>query len=390
MSSRSLKITLQPDVLRWARERLRISQDELAQKMQVKPELVLEWEQSGRISVAQADRLAQRTHTPLGFLYLTEPPEDHLPIPDFRTRSDDTPLRPSPDLLETVETMQRRQAWMRDELIEDDAAPLDFVGAYRIDAPPRQVAAAMRDALQLSYDWASQVSTWTDALKVLRDQAEDAGVLVVFNGIVGNNTRRKLVPDEFQGFALVDEYAPLIFVNSADFKAAQMFTFAHELAHLFVGETGVSIFQNLQPAPHATERFCNQTAAEFLVPKDDLNNFWHTAKQANDRYQAIARHFKVSSLVAARRTLDLDLIDQDEFFRFYQEYKDTEWHSRQQDQASGGDFWNTQKWRIGPRFGTAIIRAVKEGRLLYREAYSLTGLKGDTFERMPKKMGMLL
>ena len=390
MSSRSLKITLQPDVLRWARERLRISQDELAHKMQVRPELVLEWEQSGRISVAQADRLAQRTHTPLGFLYLTEPPEEHLPIPDFRTRSDDTLPRPSPDLLETVETMQRRQAWMRDELIEDDAAPLDFVGAYSIDAPPRQVAAAMRDALQLSYDWASQVSTWTDALKVLRDQAEDAGVLVVFNGIVGNNTRRKLAPDEFQGFALVDEYAPLIFVNSADFKAAQMFTFAHELAHLFVGETGVSIFQNLQPAPHAIERFCNQTAAEFLVPKDDLNHFWHTAKQANDRYQAIARHFKVSSLVAARRTLDLDLIDQDEFFRFYQEYQDTEWHSRQQDQASGGDFWNTQKWRIGPRFGTAIIRAVKEGRLLYREAYSLTGLKGDTFERMPKKMEMLL
>ncbi len=390
MSSRSLKITLQPDVLRWARERLRISQDELAQKMHVRPELVLEWEQSGRISVAQADRLAQRTHTPLGFLYLTEPPEDHLPIPDFRTRSDDTPPRPSPDLLETVETMLRRQAWMRDDLIEDDAAPLDFVGAYRIDTPPRQVAAAMRDALQLSYDWASQVSTWTDALKVLRDQAEDAGVMVVFNGIVGNNTRRKLAPDEFQGFALVDEYAPLIFVNSADFKAAQMFTFAHELAHLFVGETGVSIFQNLQPAPHATERFCNQTAAEFLVPKDDLNNFWHIAKQANDRYQAIARHFKVSSLVAARRTLDLNLIDQDEFFRFYQEYQDTEWHSRQQDQAGGGDFWNTQKWRIGPRFGTAIIRAVKEGRLLYREAYSLTGLKGETFESMPKKMGMLL
>lgn len=390
MSSRSLKITLQPDVLRWARERLRISQNELAQKMQVRPELVLEWEQSGRISVAQADRLAQRTHTPLGFLYLTEPPEERLPIPDFRTRGDDTPPRPSPDLLETVETMQRRQAWMRDELIEDDAGTLDFVGAYRIDAPPRQVAAAMRDALQLSYDWASQVSTWTDALKVLRDQAEDAGVLVVFNGIVGNNTRRKLAPDEFQGFALVDEYAPLIFVNSADFKAAQMFTFAHELAHLFVGETGVSIFQNLQPAPHATERFCNQTAAEFLVPKDDLNHFWHTAKQANDRYQVIARHFKVSSLVAARRTLDLGLIDQDEFFRFYQEYQDIEWHSRQQDQASGGDFWITQKWRIGPRFGTAIIRAVKEGRLLYREAYSLTGLKGDTFERMPKKMGMLL
>ena len=359
MSSRRLQIMLQPDVLRWARERTRVSRDELAQKMQVSPERVLEWERSGRISIAQADKLAQRTHTPLGYLYLAEPPEDHLPIPDFRTRSDDTPSRPSPDLLETVETMLRRQAWMHDELIEDEAEPLDFVGAYGIDAPSRQVAVAMRDALQLAYNWASQVSTWTDALKLLRDQAEDAGVLVVFNGIVGNNTQRKLDPDEFQGFALVDKYAPLIFVNSTDFKAAQMFTFAHELAHLFVGETGVSIFKKFQPGPHAIERFCDQTAAEFLVPMDDLTNFWPTAKRANDRYQAIARHFKVSSLVAARRTLDLDLIDKNEFFRFYEEYQHTEWDSRQQRKAKSGDFWNTQKWRIGPRFGTAVIRAVK-------------------------------
>ncbi len=209
MSSRRLQITLQPDVLRWARVRAGFSPEQLADKLAVQSERVQEWEQSGKISIAQADRLAQRTHTPLGFLYLTEPPEDHLPIPDFRTRNDGTPPRPSPDLLETVETMQRRQAWMHDELIEDGAEPLNFVGAYgTTDAHPRQVAMAMRDALQLDDNWASQVSTWTDALRVLRDQAEDAGVLVVFNGIVGNHTRRKLDPDEFQGFALVDKYAP--------------------------------------------------------------------------------------------------------------------------------------------------------------------------------------
>ncbi len=183
---------------------------------------------------------------------------------------------------------------------------------------------------------------------------------------------------------------PLTFVNSADFKAAQMFTLAHELAHLFVGETGLSIFKDFQPTPHVTERFCNRTAAEFLVPEEDLHDFWTTAKRTREPYQAIAHRFKVSSLVAVRRTLDLNLIDTNEFFRFYQEYKDTKWHSKRHDGASGGDFWNTQKWRIGPRFGTAVIRAVKEGRLLYRKAYTLTGLKGNTFERMPEKMGMRL
>ena len=385
MSSRRLQITLQPAVLRWARERARIDAEQLADKMQVKPERVLAWERDGRISIAQADKLAQRTHTALGLLYLTEPPKDLLPIPDFRTRDDD--LQPSVNLLDTIYLMQRRQAWMRDELIGEGARPLNFIGSYEIDGDPLQVARAMREALQLADDWAASVFTWSDALGHLRNKAEDAGVLVVFNGVVGNNTSRKLDPDEFQGFALVDEYAPLVFVNNADFKAAQMFTLAHELAHLFVGETGVSSFEDLQSASNDTEKFCDQVAAEFLVPEAELRDFWPIVEQTSNSYQSVARQFKVSSLVAARRACDLELIEADDFFEFYKKYMDKEWYS-QQSQASGGNFWNTQKWRIGTRFGSAIFRAVKEGRLLYREAYNLTGLKGETFENMPEKMGI--
>ena len=123
--------------------------------MQVKPERVLAWERDGRISIAQADRLAQRTHTALGLLYLTEPPKDLLPIPDFRTRDDD--LQPSVNLLDTIYLMQRRQAWMRDELIGEGARPLNFIGSYEIGGDPQQVARAMRDALQLADDWAASV-----------------------------------------------------------------------------------------------------------------------------------------------------------------------------------------------------------------------------------------
>ena len=389
MTSRRLQITLQPGVLRWARERVGISPEELARKIQVKPQRVFEWENSGRISIAQTDRLAKSTHTPLGFLYLAKPPADQLPIPDFRTRRQSGSL-PSPDLLETVESMQRRQSWMRDELIAEGAEPLDFVGSWGTDDSPLAAARAMRDALRLADGWAAQEATWTDALRRLRDKAEHAGVLVVLNGVVGNNTHRKLDRGEFQGFALVDEYAPLVFVNGADFKAAQMFTLAHELAHLLVGETGVSRFRDFRPVDHATEQFCDRTAAEFLVPERELQAFWSTARQTTDPYQAIARRFKVSSLVAARRTLDLKLIDEDAFSGFYEEYRDQEWHEKQSSEPGGGDFWKVQKWRLGPRFGGAIVRAVREDRLLYREAYNLTGLRGDTFEKIPQKMEVLL
>ena len=274
MNSRRQQITLQPELLRWARERAGLTQDDLAKKIPVNPDRVREWEQTGKISIAQIDKLAAKTYTPLGYLYLPEPPDESLPIRDFRTRSGDAPTRPSPDLLETVYQMQRRQNWMRDDLIEGGADPLNFVGAYSLTDSHTEVAAAMRAALGLATGWAEERASWSQALRFLRNRLDKVSVLVVFNGVVGNNNYRKLDPTEFQGFALVDEYAPLVFVNSADYIAAQMFTLAHEVAHLFVGETGLSVFDRLLPADDETEQFCDQVAAEFLVPQQALQAYW--------------------------------------------------------------------------------------------------------------------
>ena len=137
MTSRRQQITLQPEVLRWARDRVGLSQEELAKKIPVSLKRVAEWEETGKISIAQADRLAEKTYTPLGYLYLSKPPEESLPIRDFRTRGDGPPKRPSPDLLDTIYQMQRRQNWMRDDLIEGGGAdPLDFVGACSLMEGP--------------------------------------------------------------------------------------------------------------------------------------------------------------------------------------------------------------------------------------------------------------
>ena len=373
---------LRPNMLVWARERAGLRIDELARKVSVKPERVQDWERSGGITMPQAERLAKATHTPFGYLFMSGPPDESLPIPDFRARGGDldSPSRPSPDLLETVYAMQRRQEWMRKQLIDGGAEPLSFVGTYHANGDVSRVAGAMRSSLSLEDDWAATEPNWSLALRRLRDKAEDAGILVFFNGVVGNNTSRKLDPDEFQGFALVDGYAPLIFVNNADFKAAQMFTLAHELAHLFIGQTGVSAFRNMEPAPNATERFCDRAAAEFLVPEQEFLAIWPEAQHFNDPYQMIARRFKVSSIVAARRALDLDLINRRTFFGFYNDNKRKAVRSVQS--QGGGNFWNTQRWRIGQRFPAAVVRAVRRGRLSYTEAHSLTGLSGNAFESL--------
>ena len=142
-----MDVTFRPQVLRWARERAGLTDEALAGKLRVAPAQVQRWEQTGTLKLSQAEKLATVTHTPLGFLFLAEPPDDRLPIPDYRTVDDAPVRRPSPDLLETIQAMQRRQAWMRDFLIEEGETPLSFVGSATTQDQPRAVAAAMRKTL---------------------------------------------------------------------------------------------------------------------------------------------------------------------------------------------------------------------------------------------------
>ena len=376
------KVAVKSDLIAWARERSGLPGSALRKRF---PKFQ-EWERGeAQPTLRQLEAFAKTTSTPLGYFFLSNPPEERLPIPDFRTVPGTPARRPSPNLLETIQAMELRQGWMRDFLIEEGEEPLAFVGSVRLQDDSDSVAIRIRETLSLAESWARVQPTWTDALKTLRETIETIGVLVTVNGIVGNNTRRKLDVSEFRGFILVDEYAPLLFVNGADAKAAQMFTLVHELAHLWLGRGGVINFEDLQPANHEVELFCNHVAAEFLVPAESIRRVWSEAQEANEPFQFLAKHFKVSPLVAARRALDLGLIPRQEFFDFYQEYQEDE--RRQKRKSSGGDFYATQGMRIGERFASAVIRAVKEGRLLYRDAYTLTGLHGKTFDRYAESLG---
>ncbi|MBI1800154.1 MAG: ImmA/IrrE family metallo-endopeptidase [Chloroflexi bacterium] len=384
-----MDVTFQPQLLRWARERAGLTDEGLAGELRVPLARVHAWEQTGKMRFSQAEKLAAVTRTPFGYLFLSEPPDDRLPITDFRTVGDASVRHPSPDLLETIQTMQLRQAWMRDFLIEDGETLLPFVRSATLQDQPRAVAAAMRKTLGVERGWAADVHTWSDALLLLREKIEAARILIVINGVVGNNNHRKLDPEEFRGFVLSDAIAPLIFVNGADAKAAQMFTFAHELAHLWLGVDGVSDLDPLQPQ-HAqrqpVEQFCNGVAAEFVVPEHELKEYWAGARKQNEPFQDLARHFKVSPIVAARRALDAGLISRKAFSDFYSTYVKDERHTRSA-RKGGGSFWLNQNVRIGKRFGVAVVRAAKEGRLLYQQAYQLTGLRGNTFDQFAKNLG---
>jgi len=382
-----IRVDIKPELLRWACKRAGLSPADLRRKFP----RIDDWERGeAKPTLKQLEAFAKAVRVPLGYLFLPEPPEERVPIPDLRTIRDEGLRHPSPDLLDTIYAMQRRQAWLREELIECGAEPVDFVGSARLSDDPDAVGREMRRVMGFEKGWAAQVPTWTESVRELRRAVEELGIMAVINGIVGNNTHRKLDVEEFRGFALSDEYAPLIFVNGADVKSAQMFTLAHELAHIWLGESALTDVSLTSHPAQDIESWCNQAAAEFLVPARELKAYWRDIRHEvmPFKFEAAARHFKVSPIVAGRRAMDLRLVGRETFFEFYREYTERERWRRPA--GGGGDFYNNQNMRVGERFTLQVILAAKGGRLSFKEAYDLTGLRGGAFQEYASRLGVSL
>jgi Zn-dependent peptidase ImmA (M78 family) len=379
----SERVQINPVLFQWAQDRASLETAELRDKF---PQYPAWLSGESNPTIKQLEKFAARTYTPFGYFFLPEPPDEQLPIPDFRTIADRRVSRPSPHLLDTIHAVQLRQEWMRGFLIERGEPALPFIGSRTLKDSPEEVAADIRRTLGLEPRWSREFDTWEEALRTLVQRIEGADVLVMINGVVENNPHRPLNVEEFRGFVLVDAHAPVIFINGTDAKAAQMFTLVHELAHLWIGQSGVSAFRELLPSDNDVEIFCNKVAAEFLIPKREMQDAWTEVGRSEDPFGRVARLFKVSPVVAARRALDLGLVSRRRYFGFYEEYKATA-AARKARTAPGGNFYLTMGVRLGKRFPAAVFSAAKEGRLPYREAYQLTGLSGATYDRFGREFG---
>lgn len=380
-----MRVAVNPDLLRWARERARLDPDVLMQRF---PKLQ-EWEAAEvRPTLRQLESFARATHVPIGFFFLDEPPREVLPIPDFRTMGTREVTRPSPNLLDTIYLCQERQSWYRDFAAVGRHDHLAFVGSLTTAADPVEAAAAMRGALGFDLEARRACPTWIEALRQFVDQADRLGVLVMASGIVGSNTHRGLDPEEFRGFALSDPIAPLVFVNGADTKAAQMFTLAHELAHLWLGSSALSDATVGSEPTQEVERWCNVVAAELLVPLAALRGVLIRGESLDDALARLARHFKVSTLVILRRMKDCGWLDLDAFRRAYSaEVARLIGLTR----GSGGDFYRTTVSRIGRRFCRALIESTLEGNTLYRDAFRMLGVtRSGTFDELSRNLGFAL
>ncbi len=379
----AVHVSVQPVMLKWARERAGLELKDLTPRF---PQLAA-WERGERTpTLRQLEDFAQAVRVPVGYLFLPTPPDEPLPVPDLRTMAGRPVARPSPELLDTLYLCQQRQDWYREYAQLQGLSRVPFVGTASLQDDPARVAVRMRETLGFSVRERQQLPTWTDALRQLANRAEEAGVLVMASSIAGNNTRRKLNVAEFRGFALVDDLAPLVFLNATDSKAAQIFTLAHELAHIWLGESGVSNVEVGRRATHQVEQWCNAVAAELLVPLDDFRNQYQAGASLTDETQRLARHYKVSTLVILRRAFDCGLLDEQSLWMAYQQ----ETERLQRRGAGGGNFYRTLSVRTGQRFASAVVSSALEGQTPFRDAFRLLGIrKTATFRAIVRELKVL-
>src|SRR5438067_2306014 len=145
----AVKVTVRPQLLRWARERAELDPAELARRVGLREERVSEWERTGELTLSHLERVAEKTWTPIGYLFLPAPPRESLPIADFRTPAGEGVRAPSPNLLDTIYLCQQRQEWYREFLIAEREDPLPFVGSASLQDSPDTVGRRIRDALGL-------------------------------------------------------------------------------------------------------------------------------------------------------------------------------------------------------------------------------------------------
>lgn len=384
-----MRVSIARDVLDWAIER---SGKTFAELRNAFPKLP-DW-QSGKSAPTwrQAQEFAAKTYTPFSLLFLPEPPAEPLPIADMRTLKDQAVAKPSGNLLDTIYHAQRTQDWYRDYAIEGGARALDFVGSVTLKEHPNVVAKSITEQLDFGFDTRQRFAEASQAYRHLVDRAEDLGVLVLTNGVVGNNTHRLLDVAEFRGFSLSDDIAPLIFVNGADSPPARVFTLLHELGHIWLGHSALSDLQSFDTDGNQTEeRWCNRVAAEVLLPDELIGSLTFRNHEVPLEFvRKLAKRAKCSSLVVLHRLYDAELLDWQSFQNLYStELAGVSARLAEKKSGSGGDFYNTVPLRYSPTFTRAVLAAALDGTLLYRDALQMIGTKRmATFRELADKLGV--
>ncbi len=400
-------IPINHDILSWARKQANLSPELAAQKAHIgeikkrgttepiSPSLRLErWERGIESpTYTQLIKLAKAYRRPILTFFLSEPPSKEVELVDFRTlgNKEHEIKAYEAEFSALVRRVLSTQKSIREILQSSNKQSLNFVGSTTLHSSPLEVAHDIRNVLDYKIADQKGIRTVGNLFSFIRRKAEEKGVFITIQGNLGS-AHTNMSPDVFRGFTISDKLAPFVVINPHDTKTANVFTLIHELCHIWLGDTGVSNWNSLniietQPKIK-NEQFCDQVAAEFLVPMTDLLKDWDKLTIGYDDdivIERLAHQFKISPIVIARRLLESSNISPEYYWDWYDKYQG-EWLKIKEILKSKKKVPLSYKIRMNTKLGESLINTVMnatyEGKISDLDASHILNVKINNFSKI--------
>jgi Zn-dependent peptidase ImmA (M78 family) len=375
----SVKAIVNSKMLIWARETANISLEEASKSSNVSIEKLKSWEDGlDYPTMNQAKKLAKKYQRAFSLFYLEDIPEDFTPIKDFRSSGSDF----SSSLIFIIREVETKVAWLRDLLISENENPNPFVGCCNIQNGVDFVANSISEGLKINDRFGAE----KDPYRFVIDKCEEKGINVLRAGSF--NSHSPIDPNEVRGFTIADSYAPFVFINSRDSDEANLFTLIHELAHIWINETGVSNLIDIDfrsPIPefgvNQIEIFCNKVAAQVLMPVELMREVFSTLTIGSREFEIARRKFGVSKIAIAYRLLNLNLLNQSEFSYWKNQYDEALSNIEVSPKSSGGNYYRSMMVRNGKTFSSVVLGMYNVGSLSGSITSSLLNIKLNNLQK---------
>lgn len=374
-------IHVEPEILKWALSQVQVEKlgDELVNNIK-------QWLDGTKTpTFDQIEKFSKKANIPLGYFFLQTPPEEKIELLEYRTVDSVQLVNPSRNLIDTIYDMESIQDWMRAYRQDMGFDVLPFVGCMKNVNETNTIVNKIRDDLEIDDIWYEHYKNAREAFNFIRGRLETMGIIVMMSGIVGNNTHRVLDINEFRAFAMVDEWAPLIFINAADSEGARLFSLFHEIAHIWIGEDDLFNLRYETEGFRASEVLCNAVAGELMVPKNVFLNKWNEiGTDIYEKIDGLTKYFLCSEVAIARKAMDYNKIGDDVYNNVVQLAINN--YNRMK-MKKGGNYYNTISSRLDRCFVRALCESISIGRTSYTEAYRLTNTNSKTFFEIVQKFG---
>lgn len=387
------KAYITPNVLKWARESARMTEEIACAKVSVSIDKLKEWEDGVSLpTIRQAQTLAKAYKRPFALLFLPDVPRDFQPLQDYR-KSGSKSLSTSSIFI--IRETQQKQSWIRELYEENKEKELSFVGKFNIYDNPEIVANDILETLNINpSDYKSE-----NPIKEWIDKAESKGIFISRTSFI--HSRLKLDSDEIQGFAIADKYAPFVFINSDDWNAPQLFTLVHELAHIWIAETGISneIEINIKDKDkyHPIELFCNEVAASALIPKEIINNIDKSTFSDSKELFKYSKSLGVSSFALLVRAYNLNIISfatyqilrkdaEFQFTEFLKREAEKKAKQKEKEQKGGPNYFLLQLNRNSRLFTQTVLDTFRGGGIEPSLASNLLNVQINKFQKLEAQL----